>query len=135
MKRLIFIVLLGCGNASASEWVHAGKRSGTDFYIDPLSVKESGKYRSASIMTDLESPKQIFGGRQATYYLSTRRVQYFDCTKKTSAVTESSFHAESMGEGEMVERYSTNLRSASFSKPHPDTLDDKVLEVVCSTPL
>lgn len=135
MKKLIFIVLLVCGNAGASEWVHAGKRGGTDFYIDPLSVKVSGKYRSASIMTDLESPRQVFGGRQATYYLSTKRLQYFDCTKKTVAVTESSFHAESMGEGEMVERYSTNLRSASFSKPHPDTLDDKVLEVVCSTPL
>lgn len=134
MKKLIFFVLLVCGNASASEWVHAGKRGGTDFYIDPLSVKQSGKYRSASIMTDLDSPRQVFGAK-ATYYLSTRRLQYFDCTRKLSAITESSFHAESMGEGEMVERYSTNLRSASFSKPHPDTLDDKVLEVVCSTPL
>jgi len=135
MKKAVFIVLLVCGNAGASEWVHAGKRAGADFYIDPVSVKEVGKYRSASIMTDLQSPKQVFGGRQATYYLSTRRVLHFDCAKKTAAVTESSFHAESMGEGEMVERYSTNLRSASFSKPHPDTLDDKVLEVVCSTPL
>jgi hypothetical protein len=134
VKKLLLIVLLVTGNAYAAEWILVAKRGSTEFYINAHSVEESRRYRTAWIMADLSEPRKVITAPSA-YYRSSKRLRYFDCARESSAVTETSFFTGNMGEGEIVERYSTDLRSASFSRHLPDTLEAEILEAVCSVPL
>lgn len=134
MKHLLLSLFLVCGNVSAAQWVLAAERGSTDFYIDALSVEASGKYRRAWIMADLPEPRKVIAMPNG-YYLSTRQLQYFDCARETSAVTHASFYSGHMGRGKVVEEYTADLASASFSRHLPDTLKKRILEAVCSVAL
>jgi hypothetical protein len=134
VKQLLLAFFLVCGNASAAEWVLAAELGSTRFYIDALSVEQEGRHRRAWIMSDFPERRKVLTHPEA-YYRSTKQLQYFDCKKKASAVTQAHFYAANMGKGALLEQYATDLASASFSRHLPDTLKKKILEVICSVPL
>ena len=133
-KWLLLTFFLVAGNAAAAEWVPVGERGPAEAYIEVSSIEKSGKYRVARLMTNLGKPYQIIGAPE-TSYASTTRLRFFDCAKGRSAITETSFYADSMATGEIVEHYSTDLKSAVFSRHLPGSLLKKILDVVCSVPL
>jgi len=107
MKKLI-VPLLICiatiGTASA-DWKGVASTDAADFFLDKSTVRSSGQYKEAWVLTDLKAAKKDGFGKD---YLSSKSKTRVDCVGDKSLYLALVLYSGNMGSGDVVFNKSYN---------------------------
>ena len=123
---LIIILISISTLASASEWKYIGTNNGGDIcYVDTESLLVAGDTRAYWSYVNLKEPQQLVDGK---VYHATKSQQIINCAKRTVRTLVGQF----LGPKNNHIKYVDFRACASDQQIIPDSMDDIVLEYVCS---
>lgn len=122
MKKILFVCLLFATGSVWADWVAVGESAGSNFYIDPSTIRKEGDFRKVWGIQDL-SKRDIDGE------MSRRYREEYDCKAARKRYLSATTHSEPMAAGSTL--ISTSEASA-WTDIRPNTLGDEILKTVCA---
>jgi hypothetical protein len=124
MRKTVMMLLLAAMSSSAmAEWVLVGEgTNGTNFYIDPKTIKKDGNLRRAWLVTDL--PTADDRGIHSRLAL-----QEFDCKGERRRTLSLSVHSGPMAGGNVIRNQDSQ---GNWQYIAPGTTGEAMLKLVCS---
>lgn len=113
-----------------TSWTQVAYGEGAQYFIDTGNLDAQGRTVTARTLTRYESPRS--SSTIAKPYRSTVSVERYDCAARTSALTEMRYHAEGDGAGKALQTVAIPENKLAYLAPMPGTVDEQLLNQVCS---
>jgi len=126
MRKTLLVLLLAAMTTSRAkaEWVHVWGNDVLDAYVEPDSIRMSGKNVVTQNMFDFKKPTEFLGND----FRSTVNVYELDCEKERLKVLESVWYAENKGEGAIVDSSSLTYK---WNRAIPATPGYALMQYAC----
>jgi hypothetical protein len=116
--------------ARTANWTQVANGEGAQYFIDTANLDRKGRMVTARTLTRYESLRS--SSTVDKPYRSTVSVERYDCAARTSALTEMRYHAEGDGAGKVLETVAIPEDKLSYLAPMPGTVNEQLLNQVCS---
>lgn len=116
--------------AHPSEWVRVTNDGDAQYFVDRANLTTHGRTVTARTLTRYEAPRSSTALVEP--YRSTVSIERYDCGAGTYALTHISYHAGADGVGKALDTVAVPESSLSYLTPTADTVNDRLLDHVCS---
>lgn len=128
---VIIAVALAPAWCYSSDWIIFIKDDKFVAYVDVQSISQAGSHVKAWFMWDyMETQKNTFYPFQD--YKSSKTLNYFNCSARTSAGIQSVLYAGQVGTSNAVGQYQYDPSKIVFQDVVPDTQGEIMLDYVCA---
>lgn len=130
MRNLLILFLMLPIAAFASDWKHIGNSDRSAIAYDAQSVKVTGIYRKAWVMTSYFKEQSL--NAASVSFQSVKNLVYFDCTQRTqSDPLQNIYYDDFEGIGNVTRSSSYAFDPSSMIDVAPDSLGEGILDAVC----
>ena len=126
-RKVIAATLMFISTSANADWAYVTRSNlGIDYYAEPSTIRREGSIVKMWWMESFSSPQVMDG----TPYLSTRALEYFNCSNQTSIKTYITVHPNRMGSGAAI-AYG-DIPNPQWTPVPPNTTLARLLQYACS---
>lgn len=120
-------MLTFASSSAMAEWVKfiEDDKETRTIYVDSTTIRKNGNNVKMLILSDYKKAQEL---AYLPLYMSIKKQNEFNCKEELMKKLYASYHAKSMGEGEVI--FSDN-NPDNWSKVLPDFIDKKLWEFAC----
>lgn len=118
-------------SVAAAEWMPLTQGDKAVLYYNVRTLARDEKHVKMWFLWDYKADQQTLQYPPKTYR-STKALNYFKCSERTSAVAQQAFYLGEKGGGEYVTATSMKRDSLQFEDVVPGTMGEAMLDLVCA---